>query len=173
MLKNFHRPLWQRLLHWGHASFAMGLLSVAAVAYLLLNYYYIDGYGYGYFMTAFGYSLAAISFAILVIAALSPDSLLHRLRIPGAAQLAAWSYAIYLSHKAIAFILQKQLTAQGLEISSGVMLLIVMLACLLGGWLLYRLVETPFMNVRDRYFPQSFSEHNATASTESIIQAKI
>jgi peptidoglycan/LPS O-acetylase OafA/YrhL len=94
-------------------------------------------------------------------------------RIPGAAQLAAWSYAIYLSHKAIGYIMQKPLSAMGMEVTSVVMLFIIVLASLLGGWLLYRLVETPFMQMRDRYFPTSFAVDNTLSNTLSIFQAKV
>jgi peptidoglycan/LPS O-acetylase OafA/YrhL len=131
------------------------------LTYLLLNFYVIDDYGYGYFMTAFGYSLIALCFAILTTAALSPSSWLHRIRIPGAAQLAAWSYAIYLSHKALAVIMQKQLANNGVDTHSVIAVMIISSACLLGGWLLYKCVETPFMNLRDTRFPTSF--HQSTS----------
>jgi peptidoglycan/LPS O-acetylase OafA/YrhL len=156
MLKNFHRPTWERVMLKGQALLVAGLLSCAVLAYLLLNFYVIEGYGYGFFMTAFGYSLIALCFALLTASALSPHSTLHKIRIPGAAQLAAWSYAIYLSHKAIAVIMQTQLASYGIDARTGLALLIITCACLLGGCLLYKLIELPFMNLRDKYFPTSF-----------------
>lgn len=161
MLKNFHRSFWERLILKGQALLAAGALSCAVLAYLLLNFYVIDDYGYGFFMTAFGYSLTALCFAILTTAALSPSSWLHRIRIPGAAPLAAWSYAIYLSHKALAVIMQKLLANKGIDVHSVIAVMIISGTCLLGGWLLYKLVETPFMNLRDARFPTSF--HQATS----------
>jgi peptidoglycan/LPS O-acetylase OafA/YrhL len=154
MLRNFHPQTWERITRWGAATFTAGLIAVAASFYAILEYYYVDGVGYGFFMTAFGYSLVACAFGLLVVAALSPASLLFRLRIPGAGFLAAWSYAIYLSHKPIAFILQKQLSLAGLNPTA--MVLPIAAACLLGGWLLHRVVETPFMRWRDRRWPTSF-----------------
>jgi hypothetical protein len=53
--------------------------------------YFFD---YGFLTTALGYSLMALSFAVLVVAALSPGSTLYRLRIPGAYHTALWSYSI-------------------------------------------------------------------------------
>jgi peptidoglycan/LPS O-acetylase OafA/YrhL len=156
MLKNFHRNYWERLMLKGQALLIAGALSCAVLTYLLLNFYVIDDYGYGYFMTAFGYSLIALCFAILTTAALSPSSWLHRIRIPGATQLAAWSYAIYLSHKAIAMILQKLLASNGVDAGSGFAVLIITCVCVIGGWLLYKIVETPFMHLRDARFPSSF-----------------
>jgi len=153
LLQKFHRDLWQRLMGWGNRILIVGLLATAALFYGGIHHYYIDGYGYGYFMSGFGYSLLAMCFALLVIAALSPHSWLHRLRIPGAAALAAWSYAIYLTHKPLAVIVQKLSPA---EISASLLLAAITGACLAGGWLLYRLVETPFMRWRSRRFPSNF-----------------
>jgi peptidoglycan/LPS O-acetylase OafA/YrhL len=154
LLKNFHREAWARLLRHGHATLLAGTAAVAVMFTLIVQVYEIDGYGYGYFMTGFGYSLNAMAFAVLVVAALSPDSWLYRIRLPGAAQLAAWSYAIYLTHKPIAQILRRTLKPYAL--SQPVLVLTIIAACLLGGWLLYRLVETPFMRFRDRRFPSNF-----------------
>ena len=84
------------------------------------------------------------------------DSQLCGLRIRGAYQLALWSYSIYLSHKAIAFIVQQQ-QLQPIAPSSLLLLAVVTVASVMGGWLLYRFVETPFMNIRNRRFPTSFA----------------
>ncbi|WP_239470776.1 acyltransferase family protein [Archangium violaceum] len=154
MLKNFHPRLWERVIGWGRATLAAGVLATVGLFYLLANYYYIEGYGYGFAMTTFGYSLLACAFALLVVAALSPGSLLYRVRVPGAASLAAWSYAIYLSHKPLAHVARKQLEPWGL--GEGSTVAIIAAVCLLGGWLLHRFVETPFMRLRDRHHPTNF-----------------
>ncbi|MET3130930.1 peptidoglycan/LPS O-acetylase OafA/YrhL [Oxalobacteraceae bacterium GrIS 1.11] len=163
LLKNFHPHAWQRLLGWGNATLAAGAAALALLFYLLLRYYYIDGYGYGFFMSGFGYSLLAIGFAILVAAALSPDSYLYRLRLPGAAQLAAWSYAIYLTHKPVAMIAHTLLLGAAIDPALEVGLIIG--ACIGAGWLLYRLVERPFMGLRDTLFPSNFLAAGALPKT--------
>lgn len=154
LLKNFHPRTWEKVTGWGRTTLAAGVLATALLFYLLAKYYYIDGYGYGFAMTGFGYSLMACAFALLVVTALSPGSLLYRVRVPGAESLAVWSYAIYLSHKPLAHIAQTQLKPWGL--GEGATAAIIAALCLLGGWLLYRLVETPFMRLRDRHHPTSF-----------------
>lgn len=156
LLKNFHRDLWQRLMQHGGKILIAGLASTTLMLVLAYRSYYVEGYGYGYFMSGFGYSLIAMSFAVLVMAALSPHSALHRLRVPGAASLALWSYAIYLSHKPIAYIVQQQLAPLGLAGNAPLTIPIVVIACLVGGWLLFRLVEAPFMALRDRRYPTQF-----------------
>ena len=75
------------------------------------EHYYVDGYGYTFAMTAFGYSAVAWSFALLVLAALSPASPLARWRVPGAQTLALWSYALYLTHKAVDHVVAHALPA--------------------------------------------------------------
>jgi len=155
MLKNFHPPLWARMMRYGQRWLVAGVVATAGMLTMVFHAYYIDDYGYGFFMTTFGYSLIACAFALLVVAALSPDSFLYRVRIPGAYQLALWSYSIYLSHKAIAFIVQRQL--QPIAPSSLLLTVVVIVASIVGGWLLYRLVESPFMNIRNRRFPTSFN----------------
>jgi peptidoglycan/LPS O-acetylase OafA/YrhL len=167
MLKNLHPRWWEQLIGRGRATLAIGVLTTGVLFYLLAKYYYIDGYGYGFAMTSFGYSLLACAFAVLVVAALSPGSLLYRVRVPGAASLAAWSYAIYLSHKPLAHIARTQLAPWGL--GDGATAAIIAVVCLLGGWLLHRLVETPIMRLRDRHHPTNF--HTASPLNPSPVQA--
>lgn len=151
LLKNFHPAVWQRVQAAGRWTFGIGVLAVSAVLYGVYAHYYVDGYGYGFFMSVFGYSLVALAFSLLVTSALSPHSPLHRVRIPGAYSLAVWSYSIYLSHKAVAYILNRQ--AKEWAMSTSMTLLLITLVSLLVGWALYRLVELPFMQLRDRLFP--------------------
>jgi peptidoglycan/LPS O-acetylase OafA/YrhL len=154
LVKSFHRDTWDRMLRHGNAWLAAGLVAVAGVYWLLARSYWIEGYGYGFAASAFGYSLMAIAFSLLLVAAMSPGSLLYRIRVPGAAALAAWSYAIYLVHKPISQIVKAQL---GHAISSPwIVLAIAVLARLAGGWLLHKLVETPFLKLRDRRLPTNF-----------------
>ena len=154
MLKNFHRPTWDRLMARGGWLVATGAVAVAAMLTLAYFYYDIPNYGWGFFMTAFGYSLIALSFAILVAAALSPTSRVLRWHVPGADKLALWSYSTYLSHKPLAWFIAQQLKPLG--VSDGARLAIIALACVAMGGLLYRLVEAPFMALRDKLVPSNF-----------------
>ena len=154
MLKNFHRPLWDRLMARGQAIFAVGAVATLAMLAAAYRLYYVDGVGYGFFMTAFGYSLLALAFALLVMAALSPRATPLRWHVPGAAPLALWSYSTYLSHKPLAWFIARQLKPLG--VSDGARLAIITLATVAAGGLLYKLVEAPFMAWRDRLVPTNF-----------------
>ena len=159
MLKNFHGDAYAKLVRKGNTLLACGLLATIAVAYLFLHYYRIDGYGYGFAMTTFGFPLLAASFAVLTLAALGKDSLLNRVRIPGAEKFALWSYAIYLAHKPIYMAAIDPLSRLHIDTDAPLGVAIIVAAGIAGGWLLYRLIESPFMVLRDRFFPSVRRQH--------------
>lgn len=155
LLRNFHRQMWERITGYGQRTLALGALATGAMLYTFYHGHFTDDYGYRSFIVCLGFSLVAMAFAILVLAALSPGSWLHRVRVPGAYHIALWSYSIYLSHKAIAFIVNTQLARWALP--PGLKPPLIACACVVAGWLLFRLIETPFMEFRDWLFPTSFS----------------
>lgn len=151
LLKNFHPDTYAKVLRRGNILLILGLASVSAMFYV----YYHYPYRTSLLVTSTGYSLLAISFAILVLAALSPNSVLHRIRIPGAASIALWSYAIYLIHKPLFHVLKAPLTEYGININDWLGVAIIMTVSIFCGWALYFFVETPFMNLRGKYFPSN------------------
>ncbi len=148
LLKNYHASLWQRLTAHAHAALAAGIAISALAFYLFLAKHY------GFAMTVFGYPMLALGFALLIVAALG-DGVLRRTRIPGAGKLALWSYAIYLTHKQACILLADPLAARGFDADSAVAIGVSMLVSVLSGWVLFRLVETPFMMLRGRYLPSN------------------
>lgn len=132
-----------------------GLISVGIMFYLFHNYTYVEGYGRPFWIITFGYSLLAISFAILVLAALSENSILHHMRIPGAASLALWSYATYLIHKPLFQVLKAPLMEYGINTDAWAGMAIIMALSIFCGWALYYCVETPFMKLRSRFYPSN------------------
>ncbi len=75
MLKNFHRPLWDRVTRRGQPVLAAAPSPRRPCCISSIASTRPAAYGYGFFMTAFGYSLMAMAFAVLVVAALSPGIL--------------------------------------------------------------------------------------------------
>ncbi|HEX5341378.1 MAG TPA: acyltransferase [Duganella sp.] len=144
MLKNFHRPLYERILRHGNLLLAAGL----ALAAMLLMRFEDESF----FITAFGFTLLALAFSLLLLAALSADSVLARVRVPGAESLALWSYAIYLAHKPLYKVVSE---GMGIDKHGAPGIALVMLAGVAGGWLLYHVVEQPFMRRRAAWFPLS------------------
>jgi peptidoglycan/LPS O-acetylase OafA/YrhL len=151
-LRHTQPACWAWLMARGRAVFWAGVVAVGGMLWAVARYYYLDGVGYGFWMTAVGYSGVAWAFALLVLAALSPHSPLHRWRVPGAQTLALWSYALYLSHKAVGHVLAGPLAPWG----EAVRLPVVALASLVVGGLIYALVERPVMRWRDAHAPAHF-----------------
>jgi peptidoglycan/LPS O-acetylase OafA/YrhL len=147
LVKNRDPKLWTRMLAHGDALFAAGTAVIAGTFWWFLH----DHYGLA--PTVLGYPLLALGFALLILAALAPGSMLHRGRVPGAAPLALWSYALYLTHKQVCILVAAPLRAAGYGATHPLTIALALLASLLAGWLLYALVETPFMRLRARRFP--------------------
>jgi len=147
MLKHHHGALWSWLMARGNGLLALGVgVTGGAFAWFLHDHY-------GHAATVLGYPLLALGCALLILAALAPNSLLHRLRVPGAASLALWSYAVYLTHRGVAGLVAAPLRERGIGLESAPAILLSLCASLLAGWLLYKLVETPFMLLRERWVP--------------------
>jgi peptidoglycan/LPS O-acetylase OafA/YrhL len=157
LLKNHHAGIWTRITSFGNWTLAAGAALLALTWTLFLE----DHYGYA--MTVVGYPMLGLSFTLLLVAALSPGSLLQRLRVPGAASIALWSYAIYLTHKTLCVLLRAPLQDAGWGPDTWQAIVLMSAASILAGWLLHLLVETPFMKLRDRFVPGNFSRPAAPA----------
>ncbi|WP_426479226.1 acyltransferase family protein [Chryseobacterium sp. CBSDS_008] len=96
----------------------------------------------------FGFTLVAVSYGFILMAAVSPSSFLYRTKPYVTGQLASLSYGVYLSHKGIIHMVQEGLTYLKFETSDNMSLLLCLFACILGG-LFYRFViEKPFSIVK-------------------------
>ncbi len=147
LLKQTHPAAWSRLMGQGRLLLAAGLVAAG----LALRWFLVDHYGL--WATVFGFPLLALGCALLILAALSPASPLHRLRVPGASSLALWSYAIYLVHKQVGVLLGQAMAEAGYDAGHPFTIAVALAGAVLAGWLLYRVVETPFMWLRERYVP--------------------
>jgi peptidoglycan/LPS O-acetylase OafA/YrhL len=159
MLKTFHPTAWARLTSRGNWMLAAGaVLTVVAFMLFIRDHY-------GFAMTVFGYPLLGLAFCLLLLAGLSPGGLLARMRVPGAEAIAVWSYAIYLTHKQLCIILANKLAWNfdiGPEEPLGMAILLA--ASVLAGFLLYLVVETPFMKLRQRFVPGNQAQPAARIS---------
>jgi peptidoglycan/LPS O-acetylase OafA/YrhL len=142
MLQNFHPECWSRITTKGNVWFVLGLLGCGFTCYEFFNIT-------GLFSTALGYPLRALSFAALTLAALSPGAWLNRTRIPGAMTLAVLSYAIYLTHKQLIYLMNSGLSYLAVQPTIHIVIL-TMIICLMGAWLLYTFIESPFLKLREK-----------------------
>lgn len=157
MVKNFHPNIFRHILQRANIMFGLGVLVVATLFYLYPTYHITKTAGFNPWLSSVGYSVLAIGFALLTCSALSAQSPLGKLRVPGAAQLALWSYAIYLIHKPLFQLLIAPLTDLNIDVKSSLGVLIIMLLSIAAGWLLFKWVETPFMQLRSKHFPTNLA----------------
>lgn len=92
----------------------------------------------------FGFTLVAVSFGFILMAAVSPSSFLYRTKSYITAQLAALSYAVYLSHKGIIHLVQEGFDYFKLETSDNISLIVCLFTCILGGVFYRFVIEKPF-----------------------------
>jgi peptidoglycan/LPS O-acetylase OafA/YrhL len=147
LLKNHHAGAWARATAHGNAMLGAGCAVLGVVFYWFLH----DTLGFG--ATVFGFPLLGLGFGMLLLAALSPGALLNRIRIPGAASIALWSYSIYLLHKQVCILLREPLVQMGYGPESPQAITAIIGISMAAGWLLYMLVEAPFMALRARWVP--------------------
>jgi peptidoglycan/LPS O-acetylase OafA/YrhL len=147
LLKNYHPRWWRALTANGNLALAAGALVLGMTFWLFLH----DREAL--WVTVLGFPLLALGFALLVLAALGENSLLRRVRVPGAASLALWSYAIYLTHKQLGILARDPLENVGYGPETLTAIVAIMAGSVVSGWLLYRCVETPFMLLRERWVP--------------------
>lgn len=147
LLKNYHPRRWRSLTAHGNATLGVGIVLSALAFWLLLEY------RFSLAMTVIGYPLLALAFSLLILAALSRDSILRSVRVPGAERIALWSYATYLTHKQVCILGAEPLQRLGYEPESALAITLLLGLSLLSGWVIYRCVEQPFMAIRERYVP--------------------
>jgi peptidoglycan/LPS O-acetylase OafA/YrhL len=156
LTRQYHPAAWRWLTGNGNVACALGVLVLGAACRLFL------GDRYGLAPTVVGYPLLAVGFGLLILAALSERSLLRDVRVPGAASLALWSYAIYLLHRQVCVLGARVLKQWGHAPDSAMAIAVLLAASIGTGWLLFRLVETPFMRLRDRHVPDSLAGQQTT-----------
>lgn len=101
-----------------------------------------------YNASIFGFPIIAIGFGFMVLSAISPSSFLYKWKSKTTTFIATLSYAIYLTHKGIIHITILLLT--GFKINDNLILIISIALSLVFAYLLYFIIEKPFMKVRDK-----------------------
>lgn len=105
---------------------------------------------------AISYPLFALGIALTLSGLIDCEPTLARYRVPGAATIAAISYSLYLTHKAVMAV-DRQLLGEDHLV--GLLGANVYFASSLGvAWLLWRLVERPFLALRRRLVPETAME---------------
>lgn len=86
----------------------------------------------------------------MVAGAISQASILYKLKSNATAFIARLSYALHLSHKIVIHTTQEQFAKLNIDEDSNLMIFICMLTSLLAAFILNRIVEKPFLLLRDK-----------------------
>ena len=140
-IQNFMPPLWRQIT----SRWKMALLVGMALLYCS---YCLSADKYSFAASVLSFPLIASAYGCLLIAALSPSSVIHRVRLATTSFIATWSYSIYLTHKGVIHISQELFASFGLAPDSGITFILASLACVSVAWLLHVAVERPFMKLR-------------------------
>ncbi|MCD0278427.1 acyltransferase [Xanthomonas melonis] len=143
VLKMFRPHTWQRLQQRGNACALAGVAVLALAMWLFRERTGLLGNAVGWPVLSFG-------LALLVLAGNATGTVFGRLQVPGAAWVAAISYSLYLTHKAVFHLIQ-QWFGPALEGRGLLAFAAYGGAALLGGAVLHDAVERPFLRLRKRY----------------------
>jgi peptidoglycan/LPS O-acetylase OafA/YrhL len=140
-LFQFKPLLANRIIRHGNVLLLLGLLLITGAYFLCED------------MTSWqtavlGYPLIAIAYGILLLAALSPATILYRFSSRITTFIAAISYSVYLTHKQLIHLTQ-ELLAPNIPKDSNTAFWASVVVSLLGGWLLHLIVEKPFLRLRE------------------------
>jgi peptidoglycan/LPS O-acetylase OafA/YrhL len=127
--------------------FANRILLAGLMVFIISFYICIDQHAAA--ATLLGFSIIAIAFGLFVLSAILPGSILYRTKSFITRNLATLSYSLYLSHKGIIHLTQKWLSELGVRGDSNLTLLICILTCLAGAFLIRMAIEIPFFRLRN------------------------
>ncbi|HEY4282230.1 MAG TPA: hypothetical protein VGM62_04135, partial [Chthoniobacterales bacterium] len=139
------RPLWwQRLMNLAPWLWLPGFVLIFYALYL--------GERDSVTLTAsvWQFPLIALGMAAWLVCALSPRSLLSRIRIPGAAFIASIAYSTYLIQKLVIHFVWQFCSTHNMDPASLGPLLVVEFSVYLAATILFLTVERPFLQLRRR-----------------------
>lgn len=139
---NYHR-LWHKITHYGNSLLAIGMVLLACFITIITN-------RTSFLSATIGFPGISISFAIIILAALSNNSLLSKYRIPFCNRLALWSYAIYLLQKPVSVLCANYFSSIGLNNNAYLIIFINFLIQILSGYIMFYLLESRFMLLRNK-----------------------
>ncbi|AZA77210.1 acyltransferase [Chryseobacterium sp. G0186] len=129
--------------HHGNRLFLMGILLLG------ISFWVCNEQG-SKNASVFGFTMVAVSYGMIVMSAISESSFFSQKKLYITSQLAALSYAIYLSHKGIIHMIQTVFEKLDIQTSDNVSLIVCLLGCIVGG-LVYRWgIEKPFSRIKSK-----------------------
>ncbi|HEY9259627.1 acyltransferase [Chitinophaga sp.] len=139
----FRPALTERITRHGNAIFGIAVLVLTGAWFLCEDHSSFSA-------SIFGFPIIAIGYGLAVIAAVSRGSFLYRFNSRVTAFIAKMSFVLYLSHKGVIHLMQPLLEKAGLAPKGNMMFAAAMLCALLGAFIMHKIVEVPFLRLRQR-----------------------
>lgn len=140
-VNKFMPELWKKISSYGNLLLISGLI-VLTVAYFICK----DQLSF--YASVFGFPLVSLGYGLLVAGAVSNSSFLFKWKSNTTTFIAAVSYSLYLTHKGVVHITHSLFA--GIINNSNLMFLLCIATSTLVAYLLYKTVEKPFMNLRNK-----------------------
>jgi peptidoglycan/LPS O-acetylase OafA/YrhL len=100
------------------------------------------------------FPLIAFGMAALLVCAISPRLIFRRVAVSGAAFIASIAYSAYLIQKLVIHFVAQFCTTHNIALTSVPALLGVEIFVYLAGFILFLLIERPFLQLRHRLAPR-------------------
>lgn len=145
-----YRPqIRSKMIKHGNSLIILSLLLLA-LAYFLFGGSVLSTQFTSLGTTLLGFPLISFAYGLMIVAALSPDSVLYKLQFWPSRMLATLSYSIYLIHKITNHLINTKF-ANAFVMRTDQLFIISLFAAVIGGFLLYVTIEKPFLSIRHRY----------------------
>lgn len=138
------RPRWQQhIARYANALLFLGVIMLAAAYFLCIPE---DSFS----ASVFGFPLVDTAYGVMVLAVVAPRSILYNVKSSAISTIATYSYTIYLTHKLVIHAVQNGFEKAGYSKESNAAFAACMVACLLCGFLMNRLIENPSLAIRKK-----------------------
>lgn len=139
-----YRPiLWNKLIGQHNKLLMLGVLLISVALTLFSGQKSIIS-------TTFGFPLLSLGIASIFISVFNNKSIFSKYKIPSMNVFATLAFSIYLTHKAVIKIVHVHLEGFGFEKFHPVTTLSTIVSILLFSWILFTLIEKPFLKFRER-----------------------
>lgn len=135
---------WDKLSKFGNHFLALSLL-------ILMSAYFLCEEEQSFYASIFGFPLIALGYGFMVLGSVCPTSFLYKWNSKFTTLIATLSYGIYLTHKGVIHLTQQLLLHFNVDINNNLTLIICILTCVLIAYILHKVIEKPFMELRTKY----------------------
>ena len=146
------RPSW-----WGRLMNIATWLWLPALVLIIYALWLGEGDYLEFSTVIWQFPLLGVAFAGLLVCAVSPRSVISRVKVPGAAFIASIAYSAYLVQKLVIHAVWQFCTTHNIDPTSATALIGVEIFVYIAATVLFFAVERPFLQLRKRIAPRKIS----------------